>query len=197
MHRQRGFSLVEMMVATAATAVMALGILGVVQSSSAAVRLNASQLDSHNKTARTFQGIERLVRASSLATYQTIPDGFETLQPVADGVPMDDLWFQSLEAPGGDPDALPALSVQLGLYLMASPSDPVNGLDDDRNGVVDGRILVLDRAGQLQTLMTEVTSWTAVLSGSALTLTVDVASRIPDGGARVERQSRTLEIRND
>ncbi|MBI4882180.1 MAG: prepilin-type N-terminal cleavage/methylation domain-containing protein [Planctomycetes bacterium] len=194
---QAGFSLVEMMAATVAVAIMSLGIFSVMQSSATAMRTNAAQLDAYQKAARVFQKIERHVRGASLANLATLPAGFETAQPLAEGIEVDNLILCTMVSTPGAEEELPALSAPLAVYLEPSATDPVNGLDDDRDGVVDGRNLVLDRPGHApERIASGIAAFGASLSGQSLTLSVDVAVRQPDGSARVETKAHTLEIRN-
>ena len=196
--RVAGFSLVEMMVATVALMIMSMGIVGVIQSGTSAVRTNAASLDSYAKKSRTFQKLAGRLRGASLASLATIPEGFETPQPVVDGVEMTNLQFQSMQLVGGDETALPGLSPVQVLALQPSPTDPANGLDDNHNGLTDEQDLVLSQVGLNPIVLTTgVRQFGAVLLDGTLTLSVTLGIRQPDGNIRLEIDTRTWELRND
>ena len=92
----KGFSLVEVMVATVALAIDGLGVMGVSRSAAMAIDDNAVRYDAHVQAARAVDTLARHLRGATLSSMTTLPPGFVTPQDVDQGVPADNLAFRAL-----------------------------------------------------------------------------------------------------
>ena len=116
---------------------------------------------------------------------------------MVEGQENDDLQFQALEAPAASA-AMPALSDPFTLRASAPFGEPTNGVDDDGDGVIDERDVVLVRpAMPAEVLVTGVTGFGLVLENRTLRLTAEVSRRVPGGRVIRELSAKTVEVRND
>ncbi len=196
--KTRGFSLVEVMMSLVCFGIIGLGVAGVSTASSSSMKINAARLECQRRADRCLERLVRCVRTASLAEMSTIPAGFETPQPVMDGVVMENLSYRTFAYQGPDASSLPALTDPYVMSTEEGAGDPQNGVDDDRDGVVDGRDLVIQRPGQAaETLARNVSPLAFVCDGRTLTIRVGVQMRSPDGSTIQTIVSRIVEIRND
>ncbi|MFG0318853.1 MAG: type II secretion system protein J [Planctomycetota bacterium JB042] len=198
-HESRGFSLVEVMVTMLCLGVIGIGVAGVSTSSSRALTTNAVVLEGQMRADRCVERLERHLRAASLGSLETLPPGFETPQPLVEGVPADDLRWLCFAYDPAQADALPtADAAQYSIEAIASAGDPTNGVDDDQDGLLDEVDLVLQRPGAAaETASRDVTQCSFTLDGRMLTISVVVRMRMPDGAPTTARSTRIVEIRND
>lgn len=193
-----GYSLLEMIISTICVVIMGMGIVTMIKTSSSAVQWNASQLDAHANTARAFQKVERHIRGSSISSLTTLPAGFETPQPVVEDAPAENIQFTTMMSVPGAQDELPSQSAPSSLYLEPHPNDPINGIDDNGDGIVDGQYLVLDRPGVApERIASGVRGFQALLQGRELTLAIGIDYRLPGGAITTMIDRRVVEIRND
>src|SRR5688572_25591262 len=94
MRRCRGVSLVEIMVSTVVLGVLGLGVSGASGPASRAMETDSARFDARSRAARGLEELARQMRSVALSSLRTIPEGFESLQPVEDGVEMDDFSFR-------------------------------------------------------------------------------------------------------
>ena len=196
--RNAGFSFVEIMIAMFAFAIIGLGIAGMQTPVEKAIGLDTVRFDARTRATRALEQVARQVRSASLSSLQTLPTGFQTLQPVVAGTAMDDLQFESYAYDADDPDGLAVPGGTYNLQLVAATEDPTNGLDDDKDGVVDGYDLVYTPDGQpAARLLKNVTACQMTLQDRTLRLSVSVQLRAPGGQLLTESATAAVEIRND
>lgn len=196
--RARGFSLVEVMISLVCFSIIGLGVAGVGTASSTSMKINAARLECQRRADRCLERLVRTVRTASLGEMLTMPEGFQSPQPIVDGVDMDDLTFRTFAVQGPDNGALPALTEPYVVTTQASEIDPTNGVDDDGDGIIDGRDLVVQRPGQApEVLARNVSPLTFVCDGRTLSIRLGVQMRSPDGSILQAIVSRIVEIRND
>jgi len=196
--REHGSTLLEMMISLLCFSVIGVGVVGVTTSSSRAMKTNATMFECQSRASRCVDKLARHLRAASLGTLLTLPDGFETNQPVEEGVEMDDLTWQSFAFNPDTPASVPDLGAPFTLATTATPSDPANGVDDDHDGVVDDVDVSFARPGMAaEVVARDVSDCSFVLDGRTLTISVQVRMRNSDGAPTFARATRVVEIRND
>lgn len=195
---RRGFSLLETVIAAAVFAVIGVGFAGISRSAGRAIETHSLKAELVQKGRRALDRCVRALRSASYATLRTIPEGFETPQPIVDDVSMDELEFQALWIDPEGAGDLPVLSDVQRIGTRESATDPINGVDDDLDGTVDGVEIVLLRPGLAdEVLLTHVASFEIRADSRTLTLIADVRKRDNTGAFLTERICTQVEIRND
>jgi prepilin-type N-terminal cleavage/methylation domain-containing protein len=198
LRRRRGFSFVEVMVGTFVLSILGLGIAGMHGSVEKTLGTDTRRMDASARATRALEQATRQLRSATLSSFRTLPTGFQTWQTPTNGVVMDDLQFQALIYDPEDPDSLPTASDTFTLQVVASSGDPVNGEDDDNDGAVDSRSLVLVRPDLPDVVILDhVSSCEFELEDRTLEIRAIVSLRTPTGVTILERATASVEIRND
>lgn len=194
--RNRGTTLLEMLIATVTLGIMGLGLFGVSSASSNALSTDAVRIDARDRANRGVDILTRRLRSSSLATLTTLPVGFQTYQAMPKNVSVDDLGFCTYEVDAASAE-LPLLSAAF-TVCVTHAADPVNGKDDDRDGVIDdGELELTTPDAGAQVIASGVSAFSAQLIDRRLVIRLSITARGPGNKTLTEQAARTVEIRND
>jgi type II secretory pathway component PulJ len=193
MRTRAGFALVETLTAVV---VMTLILIAVARNTSSSQR--ASQLiTSHNvlttTVVRAIDTVHRDLAYGALSTCRAIPTGEQGLVPAREGASYDNFsWAPVIDVLSTGYVFGPAVSVA----LQVEPGEPIDGIDNDEDGIVDERRLVRTQAGATTTLLSGVTDLSFTMSGGQ----VAIALRAAAGGTNgvvVKNLSIATTMRND
>lgn len=194
----------EMMVATASLMVMSAGIVGVTSLAQSSLATNAKVHTAHVAGARALDRLQRFVRGSSWSTeFATVagvqePQTLDDLAELGFAGPYDNLTFRSFLVNPDDPNAMPVLSEPFRIYLQDDPTEPPNGVDDDGDGVVDERHLVLDAPDADPLVISGgVVSFQVRPENRTLHFDVTTATSPIRGSTVSQTTTLSVEIRND
>lgn len=197
-NRIKGSSLAELMICLVCLTIIGGGVFGVSSTATEGMSSNSKLTDSQSKVSRGLEMLCRHLRAASMSTLTTVPPGFTTPQPLVDGVPMDNLSFQSYAFQSGQGGGLPVLGASFDIQTQPSPQDPANGLDDDGDGVVDEQDVVLQFPGLADDVaLSGVSSFTIVSEGASLEFSVTAGGLFSNNAPFQVNGQRMVNIRND
>lgn len=196
--RRRGFSLVEVMIGAFVLSILGLGIAGMQGSVEKTLGTDTRRMDAAVRATRALEQVARQMRSATLSSLRTLPTGYQTWQAPTNGAVMDDLQFQALVFDPDNPDAIATASDTFTLQLVESAGDPSNGQDDDKDGAIDSRSLVLVRPGQPDYLVLDhVSACELEINDRTLEIRATVSLRTPTGVTIIESATASVEIRND
>jgi len=196
--RRRGFSFVEVMIGTFVLSILGLGVAGMQGSVEKTLSTDSRRMDAVARASRALEQVARQMRSASLSSLKTKPYGYQTWQAPTNGTAMDELQFQALVYDPENPADLATASDAFTLQLIASSTDPVNGKDDDNDGAVDSKCLVLVRPDLPDlNILDHVSSCELELNDRTLEIRAIVSLRTPAGVTLVESVTASVEIRND
>lgn len=198
MRRERGSSLIEIVMAVSAFSIIALGFVGVSRSATTTIENGSLRQGAALAGNRGCERMVRALRSGSFASLRTVPYGYSTAQPVTAGTEFDNLTFTCFPFDPDSPDSLPTTGTSMSIGLVASATDPANGRDDDRDGIVDGRdVAMTPSGGTAELLVQNATAFSGVLNGRTVTFTVTLARRGSNGKVITNEITQTVEVRND
>lgn len=189
MNRTRGSALLELVVAAGIAGVMMLAVARSIRSAQQSATLTTQHQLLEARMERALQQLRDGLKFAGLSTLRAVPQGGGADVPLTDGVSYDNLSF----APVTDAsEAGPQYGPEQTWSLRLKPGENLDGVDNDSNGIADERLLVHTTPIATTVALSEVTGFTVLRNGTALS--IRVAAATPTGEAVIEK-SATLEVR--
>lgn len=193
MRARAGFALAETM---AAAVLMSVILLAVARNAGSSQR--ASQLITmHNVLAteevRALDALQRELSYGGISTCRAVPPDEQGLARVREGQSYDNFTWSPVQDVGiSGPTYGPPVTLQ----LVPEVGEPIDGVDNDADGLVDERRLVRISGGQTSPLLSGVTALSFTLTGGLVT--IDLRAGAGNGqGVVAKRMSVAAAMLND
>lgn len=183
MRRQRGFTLIELMVSAIVLALLLLGGVVAARSSTGLAQDSLRTSEAERRARVAHDAVRRYIAMAGRSTLEVVPAGGGPPQPMPDGVAFDRLLYRRAVSGG------PAGPV----YDPAPPALPV-ALALQPHGPAGENELVRLEAGAVIPLCGGIESLSFVRTGSRITVTIVVVDRA--AGRRPCTLVRSLVLRN-
>lgn len=191
--RAAGFSLLEMAIST----MVLVGILAIVLPVSGVVGRNLSmnrcQGELRERVQIASSRVAGFLRPASLGTLRVNVAGAWVIP--AEATPYDSIQFRALTGyPYGSTPDLGPLRV---LRFKLDVGEIANGVDDDRDGLIDEGGLYVEEGGKPVELAEGVELFRVIKIGRTLVFTIQCGGRDSDGGMQRTRFEQTIVLRNN
>jgi hypothetical protein len=169
-----GFALLEVILASALVGMVLLALTKTIQSSQTSAQLTTAHHTLAMKLARTVETMRRELSFAALSTCRAVPGGGPVEEPMAEGTAYDNISFRPVTSFVG---ATPQYGDTIRFSLLPERGEVIDGVDNDRDGIVDERMLVRTIGGVGTTTLSGVTAFSVMRNGENLTVSVQVTAR--------------------